>query len=179
MIPPSRWLATLVLAGTLALGACAALQPGEPLQVSVAGIESLPGEGLELRMLVKLRVQNPNDAPFEYDGAQLQLDVLDRPFASGVSDARGSVPRFGESVVAVPVTVSVLRMVGQAIGLLDGKPVDKVGYALRGKLSGTGLRASRFRSQGELDLRGLGGLGGLGGSPSAAPRLAPDALPRT
>ncbi|MFO1401901.1 MAG: LEA type 2 family protein [Steroidobacteraceae bacterium] len=152
----------------LALGACAALQPGEPLQVSVAGIESLPGEGLELRMLVKLRVQNPNDAPFLGDGAQLCNSTCSTGRSrDGVGDAHGSVPRFGESVIAVPVTVSVLRMVGQAIGLLDGKPVDKVTYAMRGKLSGTGLRAARFRSQGELDLRGLGGLS------------APDALPRT
>ena len=146
----------LLAAATLALGACTALQPADPLQVSVAGIESLPGEGLELRLLVKLRVQNPNDTPFEYDGAQLELDVLGRPFASGVSDAHGSVPRFGESVLAVPVTVSMLRMVGQAIGMLDGKPIDTISYQMRGKLSGTGLRVTRFQSAGELDLRGAG-----------------------
>jgi hypothetical protein len=166
-------LRSLLLAGALALGACTALRPTDPLQVSVAGIEPLPGEGLELRMLVKLRVQNPNDTPFEYDGAQLQLDVLGRSFASGVSDVHGSVPRYGESVIAVPVTVSMLRMVGQAIGLLDGKPVDTISYALRGKLSGTGLRAARFRSQGELDLRGIGA------AAPAAPRAAPEPLPRS
>lgn len=151
---PDRLRNLLLFAAALALSACAALQPAAPLQVSVAGVESLPGEGLELRLLVKLRVQNPNDAPFDYDGAQLQLDVLDRAFASGVSDQRGSVPRFGESVIAVPVTVSVLRMVGQAVGMLDGKPAEKITYRLRGKLSGTGLRAAHFRTEGELDLRG-------------------------
>lgn len=139
------------LAGML-IGACAILPRSDPVNVTVAGIESLPGEGLELRMLVKLRVQNPNDAPLEYDGVYVKLDVLDKTFATGVSDARGSVPRFGEAVVAVPVTVSVLRMARHALGMLDGKPIDKIDYELDGKLSGPGFGGMRFKSSGEFDL---------------------------
>ena len=45
----------------LAATACASLSGSDPPRVSVAGIEALPGEGLELRFLVKLRVQNPNE----------------------------------------------------------------------------------------------------------------------
>jgi len=121
----------------------------------VAGIEPLQGEGLELRMLVKLRVQNPNDAPLEYDGVYLKLDVLDKTFASGVSDEAGSVPRFGEAVIGVPVTVSVLRMVRHALGMLDGKPMEKVTYAMSGKLNGPVFSVARFSSQGEIDLTRL------------------------
>src|SRR5512143_2279520 len=106
-----------------ALAACASLSGNDPLQVTVAGIESLPGEGLEVRMLVKLRVQNPNEAPIEYDGVAVHLDVLGKTFASGVSDGRGTVPRFGEAIVAVPVTVSILRVVRNVVGMLDGKPI--------------------------------------------------------
>ena len=136
----------------LTLGACAGLGQGDPIQVSVAGVESLPGEGFEMRMLVKLRVQNPNDTPLEYDGVYLKLDVLERTFATGVSDQRGTVPRFGESVIGVPVTVSVLSMARQAFGMLDGKPIESVRYELNGKLSGPALSAVRFQSQGELAL---------------------------
>jgi len=136
----------------LALGACAAMPGREPLQVSVAGIESLPGQGMELRMLVKLRVQNPNDAPLDYDGVYVKLDVLDKTFATGVSDERGSVPRFGEAVIGVPVTISVLRVALHALHMLDGKPVDKVHYSLEGKLSGPGFGSTRFQSKGELTL---------------------------
>jgi hypothetical protein len=143
----------LLAAALLAVGACADLQRRDPLQFTVAGIEPLQGEGLELRMLVKLRVQNPNDAPLDYNGAYLKLDVLGRSFASGVSDESGTVPRFGEAVIGVPVTVSVLRMASTALGMLDGKPMDKVSYELRGKLSGRAFSAARFRSRGELDLR--------------------------
>ena len=136
----------------LALGACASLEPGDPVQVTVAGVESLPGEGFEMRMMVKLRVQNPNDTPLEYDGVYLRLDVQEKTFATGVSDARGSVPRFGESVVGVPVTVSVLNVARQAFGMLDGKAPETVRYEMNGKFGGPALSTIRFRSQGELAL---------------------------
>jgi LEA14-like dessication related protein len=142
----------LLVAALVVLGGCASLPQKEPLQVTVAAIEPLQGEGLELRMLVRLRVQNPNDVPFEFDGVSVTLDVQGKTFATGVAGERGVVPRFGETVVAVPVTVSVLRMVRQVMGVLDGKPVDSIRYEMSGKLSGTGFSAARFRAQGEFEL---------------------------
>jgi LEA14-like dessication related protein len=150
----SRRLAgTWPLLATLMLTGCASMPQHDPLQVSVAGVESLPGEGMELRLLVKLRVQNPNDASIEYDGVSLNLDVMGRDFASGVSDQAGTVPRFGEAVIAVPVTVSLMRMARQVLGMLDGKPVDKVTYSLSGKLNGASMFGTqRFTAKGELEL---------------------------
>ena len=143
----------LVVLAALVLAGCASMMRTDPLQFTVAGIEPMQGEGLELRMLVKLRVQNPNDAPLAYDGVYLKFDVLGKTFATGVSDASGTVPRFGESVIAVPVTVSVLRMVRHALGMLDGQPMEKVTYSLSGKLNGPVFAVARFNSQGEIDLR--------------------------
>src|SRR5262245_29644421 len=74
----------------------------EPVQVIVVGIDSLPSEGMEMRVAVKLRVQNPNDAALDFDGVAMTLEVRGSTFASGVSEARGSVPRFGETVIVVP-----------------------------------------------------------------------------
>ena len=144
----------LALAAALALAACAGLPGREPLQVTVADIESLPSEGLELRMMVKLRVQNPNDAPLEYDGVYVRMDVLNKTFATGVSEQRGSIRPFGESLVEVPVTVSILRLAGHALGMLDGKPVERIDYKLYGKLSSPGFGSNSFESQGDLALPG-------------------------
>ena len=130
--------------------ACASLPDRDPVQVQVAGIEPLPGEGMEMRMLVKLRVQNPNNDPVDYDGIYLKLEVQDRAFATGVSDERGTVPRYGEALVSVPMTVSTLRMMSNIFGMLDGKPVDKVRYKLYGKLDGPGLGSTRFELQGDF-----------------------------
>ena len=151
----------LLALALLTLGGCAGMPQKDPLQVTVAGIEPLQGEGLELRMLVRLRVQNPNDAPFEFDGVSVTLDVQGKTFATGVAAESGTVPRFGEAVVAVPVTVSVLRMVRQVMGVLDGEPVDRIRYEMSGKLSGTGFSSARFQAQGEFEL------------PKSAPAPAP------
>jgi len=144
--------AFLILAATVMAGSCAYLPGRDPLQITVAGIEPLPSEGMEWRMLVKLRVQNPNDAPLEYNGAYLNLTVLDRSLATGVSDEVGTVPRFGESVVAIPVTVSVLRVASNAIRMFGGAPIDRVTYRLEGKLNGPMFGATYFQSHGELNL---------------------------
>jgi LEA14-like dessication related protein len=127
--------------------------PGQdPLQVTVADIESIPGEGLEMRMMVKLRVQNPNDSQVDFNGVYLKLEVLDKTFATGVSDERGSVPRYGESLISVPMTVSTLRVVANALGIFSGGPVDKVKYKLYGKLDGPVFGSKRFELQGEFAL---------------------------
>ena len=129
----------------------------DPLQVTVAGIEPLPGEGMEVRLLVKLRVQNPNDTPVEFNGASLNLDVMGRRFASGVSDQAGTVPRFGEAIVAVPVTVSVLRMARQVHGharrqagragqLLDERQAERRRHVRHPALLGTRASSPCARS---------------------------------
>ena len=144
------------------LGACAGMPHQDPLQVTVAGLEPLPGEGFELRMMAKLRVQNPNDAPVDYNGVFVRVDVQGNTFATGVSDQRGSVPRYGESVIEVPLTASAMRMATFALGMLGGGSIEKIHYNLEGKLDGPGFGSTRFQSQGDLALPGAA-------SPAARP----------
>ncbi|EQM80020.1 LEA type 2 family protein [Stutzerimonas stutzeri] len=136
----------------LVLSGCAAFSQRDPLNVQVAGIQPLPGEGLELRMNVKLRIQNPNDMALDYNGVALDLEVNGRRLASGVSDARGSVPRFGETVLSVPVTVSAFSAARQALGLAEHIGLDEVPYVLRGKLAGGLFGTQRFVEKGTLEL---------------------------
>ena len=124
--------------------------------MSVAGLDALPGEGLELRFLVKLRVQNPNDAPIDYRGLSMELELMGQPFASGVSDAAGSVPRFGEAVIGVPASVSAIAAVRQMLSL-PSRDVRSLDYRLRGKLAGAVGTALRFESTGQLDVAAFGG----------------------
>ena len=141
---------SLIIA-VLTLGGCAGMSGREPVQVSVAGIETLPGEGLEMRMMVKLRVQNPSETPVDFNGVFVKLDVLEKTFATGVSDEKGSIPRFGESVINVPVTVSTLRVGLTTLGLVMGnKPIEKVRYKLSGKLAGPSFGSTSFQADGEL-----------------------------
>jgi hypothetical protein len=130
---------------------CASMKARDPLQVTVAGIEPLQGQGLEMRLNVKLRVQNPNDNPVDFDGVALQMDVQGKTFATGVTDAAGSVPRFGETVITVPVTISAFRMARQAMGLMGGGGFNKIDYEMNGKLNGSGFSTTRFNTRGSFD----------------------------
>jgi len=145
-------LLVLLAFGVLLLGGCASLQGREPIQVIIAGVEPLQGEGLELRMLVKLRIQNPNDLPLDYNGVSVQMDMQGKLLATGVSDAVGSVPRFGETIVGVPVSISVFRIAHQAIGVMANEYRGKLAYEMTGKLAGPVFNSLHFKSNGELTL---------------------------
>jgi LEA14-like dessication related protein len=152
-MPVSRSALLVLLAlGTLLFGGCASLQGREPVQVIIAGIEPLQGEGLEVRMLVKLRIQNPSDLPLDYNGVSVQMDVQGKRFATGVSDAVGSVPRFGEAIVEVPVSISVFRIAHQAIGVMTNEYRGKLAYEMSGRLAGPAFHSVHFKSNGEFTL---------------------------
>jgi hypothetical protein len=150
----SRSPSVLLLAAALASGlaGCASLANRDPLNIDVAGIEPLPGEGLELRLAVTIRVQNPNDVAMQYTGAALALDLNGRKLATGVSDAVGTVPRYGESVFTIPVTISAFNMVRQVLGFVDAEQETEVRYRVRGKLEGGLFGTRRFSDEGSFDL---------------------------
>ena len=148
---------TFALAAVMAfvLAACAAFPGRDPLRVELVGIEPIEGQGLELRLAVKLRVQNPNDGAVEFDGTALELEVNGKTLASGVSDQRGSVPRFGETVLVVPVSISAMNAVRQALVFTDGTTREAVPYMLRGKLACGAFGAVRFTKEGSIALSAL------------------------
>ena len=140
------WFTVLLLAG------CASLGGPDPLRVTLAGVESLPGQGMEVRMAVKLRLQNPNETPVQFNGAAVSLEVRGMDFASGVSDASGTVPRFGETVITVPVTVSAFAVLRQVLSLAGGNSTPTLDFVARGKLADGSLGGSRFESRGSFEL---------------------------
>lgn len=136
----------------LALSACALFPNRDPLNINVVGIDPLPGQDLEIRFAVKLRLQNPNDTDIEYNGVALNLDVNGRLLAAGVSDQKGTIGRFSEGVLTVPVTVSAFAALRQAVGLADQQRLDNLPYELHGKLAGGLFGTMRFEDSGTLSL---------------------------
>lgn len=143
---------SLALAMLLGLSACALFQGRDPVNISVIGIEPLPGQGLELRMAVKLRVQNPNETPIDYNGVALNLEVNGQPLAAGVSNEGGSIGRFSEGVLVVPVSITAFSMLRQAVGMGQLQNLDGMPYVLRGKLAGGVFGTMRFSDNGRLSL---------------------------
>jgi len=136
----------------LSVSACALFPNRDPLNINVVGIEPLPGQGLEVRMAVKLRLQNPNETAIEYSGVALDLDVNGKLLASGVSDQQGTIGRFSEAVLVVPVSVSAFAALRQAVGLTQTQSLNNLPYTLRGKLAGGVFGTLRFSDSGTLNL---------------------------
>lgn len=150
--------ASLLLIAVLVSG-CAALQGRDAPLVRVVSLEPLAGEGLELRFALKLRIQNPDDRPIAYSGVAVELAVDGHGLASGVADQKGVVPRYGESVITVPVTVSAFAALRQLFSRIDrhqqsgSQPAGAgaVHYTLTGKLGGDdGFNAVRFKASGRF-----------------------------
>lgn len=142
-------LMCLLIAG---LSACALFPNRDPLTINVVGIEPLPGQDLEIRFAVKLRLQNPNDTDIQYDGVAVNLDVNGRLLASGVSNQKGTISRFSEGMLTVPVSVSAFAALRQAVGLTETQSLDNLPYELRGKLAGGLFGTLRFHDSGTLSL---------------------------
>lgn len=136
----------------LSLSACALFPNRDPVTINVVGLEPLPSQELEVRFAIKLRVQNPNDTAIDYNGIALDLDVNGHSLASGVSDQSGSIPRFSETIVSVPVSVSAFSVLRQTLGLSQTQTLDNLPYVLRGKLAGGLFGTMRFVDSGTLSL---------------------------
>ncbi len=101
--------------------------------------------------MARIRVQNPNGTPVAYDGLSVEVELNGRSFASGVSDARGEIGRFGESLVELPVTVPGSAIIRQVLGFMMGDR-SKVTYRVRGFFNTESSGRARFDSTGEIDL---------------------------
>ncbi|MHC8386686.1 LEA/WHy family protein [Pseudomonas sp. MDT2-39-1] len=146
--------ATILSLLLLSLSACALFPNRDPLNINVVGIEPLQSQDMEVRFAVKIRVQNPNETPIDYNGVALNLEVNGQPLASGVSDQSGSIARFSETVLTVPVSVSAFSVIRQTLGLSQTQTLNNLPYVLRGKLAGGLFGTMRFVDTGKLSLPG-------------------------
>jgi LEA14-like dessication related protein len=142
-------LRSILLTCLLGLSACAGLGVREPLNVTIADITPLEMNLLEQRYAVKVRLLNPNDVEFAFDGVVFDLEINDKPFAKGVSDHGGVVPRFGEAVIDIQVVSGIQSILRQIAELQKG---DRTGftYRVKGRLHTTGGLSIPFDTKGEF-----------------------------
>ena len=143
--------ALLVGAAMLGVAACAQLEPAEPPQVSLSDIRLLGGGLMEQRLMVEVRIGNPNNFDLPLEGLTVDLQVNDRPFAQGYSNKNVTVPRLGEARVPVIATTTLFDMVQQVFALNNRRAIS---YNLSGKAYITGMfgGAVPFEKAGSLQL---------------------------
>jgi LEA14-like dessication related protein len=143
-----RWM--LVLAIALGTGACAAWGLREPLSVTVADLQPLEVGLLEQRYAIKVRVLNPNDVDIPFEGVAFDIDLNDKPFAKGVSNRAGIVPRFGETLIDLTLVSGLQNILRQINELAKGDRTG-VSYRIRGRLHSPNVPwPTTFDTKGEL-----------------------------
>ena len=141
-------IATLhAVLATVALVGCATLGGREPIEVHVVRLTPLPSTAFEHRLRVDLRLRNPNDRSYEFDGLRFVLDVNGRRLATGLSNEPATLPRLGEVVVPVTTTTALLDVVNQIVAF-GREPQPHFEYALRGKIFLKGWGKLSFENQG-------------------------------
>jgi len=143
------WLAALAVV----LAGCATLAvPTEAPRITLVGLRPLDIQLLEQRYRVRLRIQNPNDAPLRIRGMDFKLVVNGKRFADGVSDTALDVPAYGEALLRVDVSSSLARLFEQLRGLGNAR-APRWDYVISGRVAIEGAPLELpFERKGKLDL---------------------------
>ncbi|HYK25850.1 MAG TPA: LEA type 2 family protein, partial [Steroidobacteraceae bacterium] len=126
----------------------------EKPNLSIENIALERGDLFSQRLLVHMRVQNPNDRELPVKGLSYTLYINGEQAAHGVSDKSFIVPALGEAEFDMHVTAN---MAGTVLGLLarGGGAPDRIDYRVAGKveLSSGFMRSIPFDRRGTFSLR--------------------------
>jgi LEA14-like dessication related protein len=141
------WLACLVL-----LSGCAAVQL-EPPQLSMVSLKLQSADIFSQRLLVRMRVVNPNDRALPIEGISYRIEVNEAEIGEGATDAAFVVPARGEAEFDMTVTANMVSALSKF--LARGSKPQSIDYRLVGNvsLSSGFLRRIPFDERGSVALK--------------------------
>jgi len=154
---PNRPLARalcLLLPLALLAGCATLTKPWEAPEVALAGLRVKELGLTRQTVILTLAVRNPNDRTLPIKGLTYRLKLEGNEIAQGASALDRQIPAFGDALMDVEVTGSLLGLVQQLPGLaLKDRPLDWI-------LSGTttiadGLLTLPYRYSGQVDPKEL------------------------
>lgn len=150
------WILPLGVALLLTLLAgCATLtKPWQAPEVALAGLRVKEVTLARQTVVLTLAMRNPNDRTLPVRGLTYRLKLEGNEIAQGASALERQIPAFGEAVVDVDVTGSLLGLVQQLPSLaLKDRPLD---WTLTGTATiADGLLTLPYRYSGQVDPREL------------------------
>jgi LEA14-like dessication related protein len=151
-MPRARHPLLLVALATLALGGCASTLELETPRLSVVSLKMQSADIFSQRILVRMRVMNPNARELPIKGITYRIEVNDAELANGVSDTPFVVPAMGEAEFDVNRTANLASALSQ---LMKRGSSDTLDYRLIGNvaLSSGFLRRIPFDERGSVKLK--------------------------
>jgi len=151
------WSALSLLLAVLVAGCTSLGTQLETPRLSLVGIQLQDASFFEQRLLVRLRVQNPNDLVLPVRGLEVSFELDGEDFAQGVSARSFEVPALGEAEFDMMVTANAATALLRIIEKSKGGRVESLDYRIRGKLSTSLglLRSVPFDERGTISLDSL------------------------
>ena len=159
MLPTAaiRPTALLLCCALLAAGCSAILPKLETPRLSLVSLQMQQATLFEQRLLVKLRVQNPNDLALPVRGLTVDFDLGGERFATGLSAQQFEVPAYGEAEFDMMITANAATVLLKLLSQDSGARRESIDYRISGKLrTSLGLlRTVPFVETGSIPLRSL------------------------
>lgn len=148
-----RVRALLLASVTVWAGGCASTLKLEPPQLTVVSMQMQTADLFSQRMLVHMRVVNPNTRELPVKSIHYRIEVGGADLAQGVADQPFVVPAMGEAEFDVQVTANLASALSQILGRKGSR--DSLDYRLVGTvaLSSGFLRRIPFDERGSVKLK--------------------------
>jgi LEA14-like dessication related protein len=142
------------LAAVLSLTGCAALPRLEAPKLSVVSLRMQSADIFSQRLLVRMRVMNPNARELPIKGIEYRIEVNDAELAQGLTDTPFVVPAMGEAEFDVQLTANLAGALARFLSRRSGSQ-DTLDYRLIGSvaLSSGFLRRIPFDERGSVKLK--------------------------
>src|SRR4051812_46946417 len=142
-----------LLAAILTLTGCVSALKWEAPKLSVASLKVQSADIFSQRLVVHMRVMNPNDRELPIKGITYRIEVNDAELAEGLSDTPFVVPAMGDAEFDVQVTANLATALSQFLSRRGSS--DSLEYRLTGSvaLSSGFLRRIPFDERGSVKLK--------------------------
>jgi LEA14-like dessication related protein len=137
----------------LAVSGCASTLKLEAPQLTVVSMQVQSADLFSQRMLVHMRVVNPNARELPVKSINYRIEVGGAELAQGLADKAFVVPAMGEAEFDVQVTANLANALSQILGRKGSR--DTLDYRLVGSvaLSSGFLRRIPFDERGSVKLK--------------------------
>jgi len=151
----ARRCALLLLGAVLCVGiaGCAALPKFAAPKLSLVSLKMQSADIFSQRLLVRMRVLNPNERALPIKGITYRIEVNDSEIAQGASNTPFEVPALGEAEFDVQVTANLAGALANFLSRRGSQ--DSLEYRLIGDvaLSSGFLRRIPFDERGSVKLK--------------------------
>ena len=134
-------------------GGCAALPKYEAPKLSVVSLKMQGGDFFSQRVLVRMRVFNPNTRELPIEGLTYSIEVNDAELGNGATAAPFTVPAMGEAEFDMQITANLAGALAKLLSRRNSS--EALDYRLRGSvnLSSGFLRRIPFDERGSVKLK--------------------------